>query len=122
MARILLAEDEDAVREFVLRALETQGHEVTAVADGSEALRALRGDEFDLLVSDIVMPEIDGISLALMVGKEAPGLPIILMTGYADQQKRAHNLEALVHAVIAKPFGVADISDAVTGALGEARA
>lgn len=115
--RILVAEDEEAVREFVVRALQSQGYEVTAVVDGSEALRELRKDEFDVLVSDIVMPEIDGISLALMAGKESPDMPIVLMTGYADQQKRAHNLEALVHVVIAKPFGLNEIADAVRGAL-----
>ena len=122
MSRILLAEDEEAVRDFVGRALQSKGYEVTAVVDGSEALRAMCRDEFDLLLSDIVMPEIDGISLALRVGKENPGMPIILMTGYADQQKRAHNLEALVHAVIAKPFGLDEISQAVQSALSEEEA
>ena len=69
--RVLVAEDEEAVREFVVRALQSQGYEVTAVGDGSEALRELRKDEFDVLVSDIVMPEIDGISLAVLVIMQA---------------------------------------------------
>ena len=62
MAAILLAEDDHAVREFVTRALERDGHEVTAVEDGSLALEALAERGFDMLLSDIVMPELDGIA------------------------------------------------------------
>ncbi len=75
MAAILLAEDDNAVREFVTRALEHDGHDVTAVEDGSLALEALAGQSFDMLLSDIVMPELDGIALALKVSKDYPGLP-----------------------------------------------
>lgn len=81
MSRILIAEDDTAVREVVLRALANAGHDVVAAEDGLQALEALETDQFDLLLSDIVMPELDGIALALKLSKDWPDLPILLMTG-----------------------------------------
>jgi CheY-like chemotaxis protein len=121
MARVLLAEDEAAVREFVRRSLTMQGHAVTAVADGAEALTALGQAEFDLLLTDIVMPVMDGIALALKVAKDYPALRILMMTGYAAEQERAHNLHLLVHDVLAKPFTMVQIGGAVTAALAAPR-
>ena len=118
MARILVAEDEGPVREFVARALATQGHEVTAVADGLSALAALNAEDgFQLLITDIVMPGLDGIALALKVAKDRPLVPIILMTGYAHERQRAHNLEELIHQVLTKPFTLQDICEAAAAAL-----
>jgi CheY-like chemotaxis protein len=119
VARILLAEDEEALRAFVARALAMDGHGVTATADGGEALDALvreRG-RFDLLLTDIRMPVMDGIALALAAARDFPELVILLMTGYADQRERAHGLDALIHDVIAKPFSLEEIRKAVNGAL-----
>jgi CheY-like chemotaxis protein len=117
MARILVAEDELAVRQFVTRALVHAGHEVTAVADGQQAIETLAKARFDLLVTDIIMPEMDGITLALKCAKEWPGLRILMMTGYAAERQRAHNLEALIHKVITKPFSLGDFVAAVEAAL-----
>ncbi len=117
MAHILVAEDEDAVREFLVRALKHAGHEVTAVADGGEALEALQEASFDLLLTDIVMPELDGVALALKVTKDFPNLRIVLMTGYAAEQARAHNLDELVHEVVSKPFSMSEICAVVQSAL-----
>lgn len=113
MAHILLAEDDKAVREFVSRALRQDGHEVTAVADGQQALSALGRHRFDMVLADIVMPQLDGIALALKVSKDHPGLPILLMTGYAAERQRAYNLDALIHDVIAKPFTLKQICETV---------
>ena len=112
MARILIAEDSDEVRTFVARALSRDGHVVDTVEDGVKALEALAEDSYDLIIADIVMPELDGISLALKVAKEQPELPILLMTGYAAERDRAHNLDALIQDVIVKPFTLKDICDA----------
>ncbi len=109
MAKLLIADDEAPLRELLERGLTEAGHEVTTVADGMEALQALEREAFDLLLSDITMPELDGISLALKVSKEWPGLPIVLMTGFSDQQARARNLSALVQQIIAKPFALKDL-------------
>jgi CheY-like chemotaxis protein len=113
MARIVIAEDEAGVREFVTRALAHDGHQVTAVEDGLQALQALTADRFDLLLTDIVMPGLDGIALALKAGSLYPDMRILLMSGYAAERQRAHNLEALVHRVVAKPFTLKEICDAV---------
>jgi len=113
MARILVADDDAGVNAFVSRALRHRGHEVTGVPDGSAALAELAGNAFELLLTDIVMPELDGISLALKASKDHPAMKILLMTGFASERQRAHNLEALIHRVIAKPFSLEEICSAV---------
>jgi CheY-like chemotaxis protein len=119
MARILIAEDDDIIRELAVRALSEDGHELTVTANGAAALVALgrQGGAFDLLLTDVKMPKVDGIALALEAGRLHPDIAIMLMTGYADQRERAHGLDALVHDVIAKPFTVDQIKDAVREAL-----
>jgi CheY-like chemotaxis protein len=119
MARILIAEDEEALCALCGRALAAQGHEVMTACDGSEALDVLEreGGRFDLLLTDIRMPIMDGIGLALAAARDFPDLVILLMTGYADQRERASGLDAIVRDVIAKPFTVATLRDAVDAAL-----
>lgn len=112
MAKILVAEDDVAVRDFVRRALDLSGHDVVAVCDGAEAIAALGRpeDDYDLLLADIKMPVMDGIALALSAAKTWPDMPILLMTGYADQRERAHGLDQLIDDVIAKPFTLEEIT------------
>jgi two-component system cell cycle response regulator CpdR len=119
MARILIAEDEEGLRALCARALATDGHEVKAACDGSEALDMLATDagRFDLLLTDIRMPIMDGIALSLSAARDFPELTILLMTGYADQRERAHGLDAIIHDVIAKPFSVVALRAAVNEAL-----
>ena len=119
MSRILIAEDEEALRAMCARALATDGHHVETAGDGSEALEVLireRG-RFDLLLTDVRMPIMDGIALSLAAARDFPDLTILLMTGYADQRERAQGLDALVHDVIAKPFSVASLRQTVNEAL-----
>jgi CheY-like chemotaxis protein len=117
VARILLAEDDEAVKSFVLRALKLRGHEVSAVGDGLAAAEALGAGAFDLLLTDIVMPGMDGIALALRASRDRPDMKILLMSGYAHERQRAHNLEALIHKVLPKPFSLDEICEAVDEAL-----
>lgn len=117
MAEILVAEDEPNVRTFVARALEISGHKVTAVEDGQRALEALNDNDFDLLLSDIVMPEVDGIALALKASQQKPAMRILLMSGYAQERQRAHNLDVLAHAVLPKPFDLEQLRKTVEAAL-----
>ena len=119
MARILVAEDDDNVRAFVTRALEMAGHEVHEASDGGLALEIMADEDgrFDLLVSDIKMPVMDGIGLALAVKSQYPDLTILLMTGFADQRERAHGLDALIYDVLGKPFSLAQLTEKITDAL-----
>ncbi len=119
MARILVAEDDPSVRAFVVSALGIKGHEVVAAEDGGLAIETMEDErgQFDLLLSDIKMPIMDGIALALQVGAQYPDVTIVLMTGFADQRERAHGLDALVYDVITKPFTLADLLAKVDDAL-----
>ena len=123
MPRILIADDEEAVRGLVARALQMDGHTTVTALDGAEALQILNleGGKFDLLLTDIKMPLMDGIALALAVARDFPKLTILLMTGFADQRERASGLNAIVHDVVTKPFSVADIRKAVTEAVAAKR-
>ena len=119
MARILIAEDEEAIRSLVARALRQDGHEVMTASDGAQALDVLFREEgaFELLLTDIRMPVMDGIALAHAAAREHPAVTILLMTGYADQRERAHDLDALIHDVLTKPFTLATMRSAVNEAL-----
>ena len=119
MARILVAEDDPSVRAFVVSALTMKGHEVVAEEDGGLAAETVDAENgrFDLLLSDIKMPIMDGIALALEVASKYPDIIIVLMTGFADQRERAHGLEALIYDVIVKPFTLADLLAKVDDAL-----
>src|SRR6187200_806474 len=119
MPRVLIADDEDSMRSLVARAIAMDGHETVTAEDGAEALDILTREKgaFDLLLTDIRMPVMDGIALALAASRDYPMLTILLMTGYADQRERAHGLSALIHDVITKPFSLADIRGVVNGAL-----
>lgn len=119
MARILVAEDDPSVRAFVVSALTMKGHEVIAEEDGGLAAETADAENgrFDLLLSDIKMPIMDGIGLALHVAAKFPDVIIVLMTGFADQRERAHGLDALIYDVITKPFTLADLLQKVDDAL-----
>jgi two-component system, cell cycle response regulator CpdR len=119
MSRVLIADDEDSMRMLVARAIAMDGHDIVTAQDGAEALEILTREDgaFDLLLTDIQMPIMDGIALALSAARDFPDLIILLMTGFADQRERASNLSAIAHDVITKPFSVADIRTAVADAL-----
>lgn len=123
MARILVTEDDDSVRAFVARALTLDGHDIDTAEDGADALDRLRASSgrFDLLLSDIRMPMMDGIALAIEVAPQFPDIAILLMTGFADQRERADGLDRIVHDVVPKPFSLSQIRAAVVGALAAGR-
>jgi len=111
---ILVADDEPSVRQFVERALNYAGYAVTAVPDGNAALEALGKRKYDLLLTDIVMPDLDGIALSLKVAKDFPETKILMMSGYSNQRQRAHNLDFLAHEVISKPFTLDEITKRIS--------
>ena len=119
MPRVLIADDEESMRTLVARAVAIDGHDTVTAEDGAEALEILVREQgaFDLLLTDIQMPVMDGIALALATARDFPQVTILLMTGFADQRERASGLNAIAHDVITKPFSVADIRTAVASAL-----
>ncbi|MGO4669399.1 response regulator [Bosea sp. 2RAB26] len=115
MSRILVVDDEESLRALVARGLTLDGHVCMMAGDGAEALEILMAERgrFDLLLTDIRMPLMDGIALALAAKQEFPDLPIMLMTGYAEQRERAKSLEAIVSEVMTKPFTIAELRTTV---------
>ena len=108
MIRILLAEDDQAMRTYLARALENAGYDVVAVDRGTDALPYLETEEFDLLLSDIVMPEMDGIELAQRCAEISPMTKVMFITGVAAVPLRASR-EAPRAKVLSKPFHLRDI-------------
>ena len=115
--RVMLVEDEDTVRAVAERALTRAGYTVTTASDGEEGLELVQaGGEFDLVVSDVVMPVMDGPAMAKAIRKLHPEMPVLFMSGYAEEQLRKEiHLEG-VH-FLPKPFSVQQISDKVGGVL-----
>ena len=114
---ILLVEDNPRDLELTLTALEKcqLANEVVVARDGAEALDILMAEQghFDLLLTDIRMPLMDGIALALAAKQHFPDLTIMLMTGYAEQRERAKSLETIVSEVMTKPFTIAELRETV---------
>jgi two-component system cell cycle response regulator CpdR len=108
MIRILLAEDEEAMRTYLSRALQNAGYEVVAVDRGTAALPLLETGEFDLLLSDIVMPEMDGIELAQRCAELSPRTKVMFITGFAAVTLKASR-EAPRAKVLSKPFHLKDL-------------
>ena len=106
--RILLAEDEEAMRTYLARALENAGYAVVAVDRGTEALPHLEAGHFDLLLSDIVMPEMDGIELAQRCNEISPATKVMFITGFAAVSLKASREQPRAK-VLSKPFHLKDL-------------
>ena len=120
---ILLVEDEDMVRAVAERALTRQGYSVVAASEGEEALGLLaeqadKEEQFDMIVSDVVMPNMDGPTMARHVRKNYPDLPILFMSGYAEEQLRK-SIDLDKVNFLPKPFSVAQLAEAVGETLAE---
>ena len=108
MFGILLAEDEQVIREYLARALERSGYEVVAVDSGTTAAPLLEAERFDLLLTDIIMPEIDGIQLAQYCNMVSPTTNVIFITGFSGVALRAG--ASIQNAkILAKPFHLKDL-------------
>lgn len=120
--RILLVEDEDMVRAVAERALSRAGHEIVACPGGEEGLAAIEeGGTFDLVVSDVVMPGMDGPAMVRAIRKRRPDIPVLFMSGYAEESLR-NDIDIPDMHFIAKPFSVSSISEKVAGVMRAARA
>ena len=108
MIRILLAEDDTVMREYLTRALEKSGYAVAAVDRGTAALPLLETETFDLLLTDIVMPEMDGIELAQKCAEIAPDMRVMFITGFAAVTLKAGRTMPQAR-VLSKPFHLRDL-------------
>lgn len=107
MMRILLAEDDGSMRQYLCRALERSGYHVTAVDRGTAAVPLLEAERFDLLLTDIVMPEMDGIELAQRASAIDPTMRVMFITGFAAVALK--NGPPLDARVLSKPFHLRDL-------------
>lgn len=111
--QILIVEDDEAMREFLCQAISRSGYYVEAVPDGAEALRRVEESQFDLLLTDIRMPGLDGIELARQARRRYPGLHVLLVTAYVQDALGAPDLEGAGIQVLSKPFNLNELLDRV---------
>lgn len=109
MAKILLAEDDESMRAFLARAIERAGYEVKAVDRGTKALPLIATGTYDLLLTDIVMPEMDGIELAQRAAALAPDMRVMFITGFAAVALSRAGGAAQNTRVLSKPFHLRDL-------------
>lgn len=123
MSTILLAEDDESMRQFLTLALEKAGHHVRPCEDGLVAYTALEedGDDVDLLLADIVMPGMDGIELSQKATQLYPDLKVMFITGFAAVAMGQQSATSALHArVLSKPFHLNDLVKEVNDLLAQA--
>ena len=113
MSKILLAEDDQAMRTFLSASLRRAGHDVQDFEDGEGALEALEREVFDLLLTDIVMPGIDGIELARRGAELDPAMKIVFITGFAAVALNPESQAPKEAKVLSKPFHLRDLVNEV---------
>lgn len=121
MARILVVEDEDAFRGMLAEILSREKHEVTTAANGSEAIKLARASVFDLVITDLIMPEKEGIETILELRHISPSTKIIAMSGGGRGSAKDYLLAASqlgASRTLAKPFSRQELLDAIAAALG----
>lgn len=109
MAKILLAEDDDDMRRFLVKALENAGHEVVSYGEGASAYERIKSEAFELLLTDIVMPEMDGIELARRAAELDPAMKIMFITGFAAVALNPDNNAPKDAKILSKPFHLRDL-------------
>jgi CheY-like chemotaxis protein len=116
---ILVAEDDEGVRHLIRRSLEQAGYDVSEVANGAEAIRAAHATAFDLVITDILMPETDGLETIVHLRKRSPGLRVIAISGYENALFLADARGLGATRVLTKPFKTADLLALVQEVLGQ---
>lgn len=113
-ARILVVDDEQFVRDLLVKILARQGHRVEGVADGAAALKKLEGEDFDVVLTDVVMPGIDGFELLRRIKGAWPSVRVVVLTGYARRQNISDFLLYGADEYLAKPFQVHELLASVS--------
>ncbi|MCZ6550650.1 MAG: sigma-54 dependent transcriptional regulator, partial [candidate division NC10 bacterium] len=117
MTRILIVDDEAGMREFLSIFLEREGFDVECAEDGQEALQAVQEARFDLIISDLRMPTLDGIRLLEGLQKFQSEVPVILITAYASAESAIEAMKLGAYDYLTKPFRVEEIREVITRAL-----
>jgi len=107
--RLLLADDDRAIRESLERALELEGYSVTSVADGVEALSAIRRETPDVVILDVMMPGVDGLGVCRVVRADGMRVPILMLTARVEVDARVAGLDAGADDYLAKPFELGEL-------------
>ncbi len=115
--KILVADDEESMRLFLVRVLARAGYAVSEAADGLAAKELIESQEFDLVLTDLRMPKLEGMALLAWIHKDLPKLPVIVMTGYGSIPSAIEALKTGAENYITKPFEKEEILKAVTTAL-----
>jgi CheY-like chemotaxis protein len=120
MAKILVIDDDQPIRQTIRRILERQGHEIAEAVEGEEGMRLFRSGDFDLVVTDLVMPGQEGIETILALREESPTVPILAVSGGLSVSKTGplEDAEALgANASLAKPFAAQELMEVVESLL-----
>ncbi|MFQ5848166.1 MAG: sigma-54-dependent transcriptional regulator [Candidatus Methylomirabilales bacterium] len=117
MTRILIVDDEAGMREFLSILLEREGFQVECAEDGEEALQAVRKAQFDLIISDLRMPNLDGVRLLEGLQKVEPEIPVVLVTAYASAESAIQAMKLGAYDYLTKPFRVEEIKQVISRAL-----
>jgi len=113
--KVLLVEDEDDIREVVSEMIEDMGYEVTSVSNGMDALEAISSQDLDLVITDVKMQGLDGLSLAKLIRDMSPHLPVALMTAFPPDDLNELIDNRSIDTVLRKPFQLADLQGVVEG-------
>jgi excisionase family DNA binding protein len=117
--RVLVVDDEEGIRALLTKTLELAEYEAQAVSNGRAGLELLRREPWDLLIADLRMPEMDGLSLIREARRLHPRLPVIIVTGYSSESSAIHAVNLGVVGYLVKPFRIPHVLSAVAKALGE---
>ena len=117
MAKILIVDDDPKILIVIQRLLEAKGHECVTAENGVKALELVKGDVFNLIITDMRMPNMDGLTLLRKLKKDEPFIPVILITAYASNETAIESVKRGVFDYVVKPFQTKDLLATVERAL-----
>jgi DNA-binding response OmpR family regulator len=120
-ARILIVEDDAAIQAGLQEKLRMEGHEVAAAGDGAAALRALADEPVDLVVLDLMLPKLDGLSVLRRLRKRSAALPVLILSAKGTEEEKVEGLRAGADDYLAKPFGLKELVARIDALLRRAR-
>ena len=119
MASVLVVDDEEGIRDLLSRTLALAEYDVETTADGKSALESIRNDGYTLLIADLRLPGMDGLTLIREVKQINPHLPIIIITGYSSESSAIEAVNLGVAGYLTKPVGIPQVLAAAAKALGQ---